>query len=349
MRLYIYMISLLNVYLDSMPRDVGVEIFKFLSMVDIYQYSKCSQDAKDFLHNVLRTRAATFLQEYGLKFTDVRLMQAATKTVISGSTIPYLLDGGTGWLPGDLDFFTGRDMGDFVVLFLSVAGKYAEMSDRSGYLLSEGIGRIWTLENDGDKKINVVESASSNPLDAIMHFHSTCVMGAWTADELWHAYPELTMKSCSLVTPSTLPLRPTVDNHQHAWAILDKYTQRGFTFRLGENPYPHKCGEDFNCPATLRSSSDDGCLTIPFPLWQYTNENEPYRENCWTLGGVGCRHGHIRAKGDTKILPFNELYREFFFLSCMMSFTICVQVKIGVELSGTTRTMFLNRLQFLQL
>ena len=234
-------------------------------------------------------------------------MQTATQTIISGSIIPFILDGGTDWSPSDLDFFAGRDMGQLVVTFLKKTGEYTQRKISNQYSMSDGIRRIWTLENHRGKKINVIEALSSNPFDAVIHLHSTCVMGAVTASGIWHAYPELTMKSQSLMTPFTLPLKNTVKYHRHVWMMLREHVRRGFSFHLGENSNRHTCGQDPNCPVTLRSTCDRGCMFIPFPTWDCTNDVEPHRAVCWTLGGTGCRHGHMRVDNNDNVLSFDEL------------------------------------------
>ena len=266
-------------------------------------------------------RVARLISDFGLKFTDVRLMQTATQAILSGSAVPFILGGGSSWSPSDLDFFTGRDMGHTAVLFFKRTGKYAQRSFSNRYTMSQGIRRIWTLENYQGKKINVVESLSSNPFDAIVHSHSTSVMGAVTASGVWHAYPKLTMNSRSLITPTTVPLKNSIRNHRYIWAMLHKYVDRGFTFHLGELGHVHKCGEDLFCPVTLRCTSNKGCLFIPFPTWDYASDVKPYRKTCWTLGGTGCRHGDLRGNDDEDMISLDEVARWPNFLISLLSLT----------------------------
>ncbi|KAK7008336.1 hypothetical protein R3P38DRAFT_2791901 [Favolaschia claudopus] len=54
-----------------------------------------------------------------------------------------------------------------------------------------GFGPVWSLALGDNLKINIIESITDEPLDAVVRFHFTCVVAAWHADGIWLAYPEL--------------------------------------------------------------------------------------------------------------------------------------------------------------
>ncbi|KAJ6460682.1 hypothetical protein C8R47DRAFT_993915 [Mycena vitilis] len=181
-------------------------------------------------------------------------MQTATKSVISGSTIPALVASDIAFSPTDLDIYSPCRQGCNVVRFLRKGGKYRVVSVSDAYDFVAGIGKVWTLRHRTTrKKINIIESLSDRPLDSIAHFHSTCVFGAWTAQGLWHAYPHMTMQGLSMTTPTRLPLHDDLDHHKRVWKVLNKYHRRGFKFLLNEFPPPHICGDHITCPMTVRT------------------------------------------------------------------------------------------------
>ncbi|KAJ7431460.1 hypothetical protein B0H11DRAFT_1762080 [Mycena galericulata] len=231
-------------------------------------------------------------------------MLAGTGALISGSTVAALLQPGM-FSPGDIDIYTACRRGYDAVKFLLRMGKFSIAKTSTSYDYTAGIRKVWTLEAtntlDGTdaKKINVIESLSDNPFDPLTHFHLTCVVGAWLADGFWHGYPALTSRKVALTTMHQLPLKDDLKQQKHVWGVLQKYTDRGFTIAIGEYDNDHDCGTDANCPATLRSSDDAGCLYTPFPVWPYTGEAQVHAEVCWSFGGTGCTRGILRRSGRT--------------------------------------------------
>ncbi|KAJ7158198.1 hypothetical protein C8R43DRAFT_882488, partial [Mycena crocata] len=239
----------------------------------------------------------------------VRLMQTASGCIVSGSAVTALLNNCRSFKPNDLDFYTPFGSGTDVVCYILLSGKYLEVDLKNAlpgvgeYNFAAGIGRVWTLRlRHSTITINVIESLTLNPFDAVCHFHSTCVFGAWTASGIWHGYPLLTLQGRSLTTPMQLPLGNDLRTHQHIWNILRKYRHRGFSFVLGELEEDHVCGEHYSCPATTRTTDDPGCLWIPFPPWLYDDESPPVYETSWSLGGTGCRSG-LRQASRSHVMP----------------------------------------------
>ncbi|KAJ7902440.1 hypothetical protein B0H13DRAFT_1515593, partial [Mycena leptocephala] len=208
------------------------------------------------------------LTKFDLLFDEVRLMQTASSAIISGSTVAALAGSPTPFNPNDLDIYAGRGEGWHVVKYLENGNKYRAVKEETSYDFASGIGKVWTLRHRRtDKKINVIESLSSNPLHSVLHFHFTPVFGAWSANEFWHGYADLTASGYAMTTLTHLPLKDDLQNHKHVWKVLQKYKRRGFSFALDECLAPHVCGEHKDCPATLRTSDDAGCLTMAFPVW----------------------------------------------------------------------------------
>ncbi|KAJ7792428.1 hypothetical protein B0H13DRAFT_1675766, partial [Mycena leptocephala] len=176
------------------------------------------------------------LTEFDLLFDEVRLMQTATSAIISGSTIAALAGPPTPFSPNDIDIYTGRGIGWHVTRYLKNGGNYCVVKETASYDFANGIGKVYTLRHRRtQKKINVIESLTSNPLHSVLHFHLTPVFGAWSANEFWHGYPRLTALGCAMTTLTRLPLKEDLQNHRHVWEVLQKYKRRGFTFALNEH------------------------------------------------------------------------------------------------------------------
>ncbi|KAJ7880946.1 hypothetical protein B0H13DRAFT_1531730, partial [Mycena leptocephala] len=190
-------------------------------------------------------------------------MLTATGSMISGSTVAAMACPEPPFAPGDLDFFTPSGRGHMLVDFLESAANYTVTKESEEYKNAVAIGGMWTL-HCGDLKINVIESLTSNPFHSILNFHLTGVYGAWDGNGFWHAYGDMTADGIVIATPVKLPTPHHVPAHVNIWKVLHKYMDRGFTIALNEYPEPHTCGVDFNCPATLRATDDDGCSYILF-------------------------------------------------------------------------------------
>ncbi|KAJ7648262.1 hypothetical protein DFH06DRAFT_1135703 [Mycena polygramma] len=268
---------------NRLPAELGLQILRDLPLVDRLRWARCNRDGALATAASLQEAAVSILSTFDLRFGEVRLMQTAMGSVISGSTIPHLMNAGNKFMPNDLDFYTPRRRGYDVSQFLQMGDTYD---------FAAGIGKVFTLQHSRTgRKINVIESLTDRPLDSLAHFHSTCVFGAWTARGLWHAYPRLTMDGFTMTTACRLPLRDDLEQHKRVWNVVNKYTVRGFKFLLDEFPPAHICGQHKSCPMTIRTSDDAGCLSICFPSWEFNHDIVENRPTCWSLNGTGCQSG----------------------------------------------------------
>ncbi|KAJ7811364.1 hypothetical protein B0H13DRAFT_1926748 [Mycena leptocephala] len=170
---------------NDLPLDLGIDVVTQLGYTDRVRLAGTSTASAMLVSEVLQHDAARILKPYNLDFGLIRLMQTATGTGIGGSTVTALIHGGRAFEPGDLDFVTGPGLGASVVDFLILTAGYE-------------------ISGESIRKINVIESWTNNPLDAITNFHLTCVYGAWLANGFWHGYASLTTSGIAIATPSTL-------------------------------------------------------------------------------------------------------------------------------------------------
>lgn len=157
-------------------------------------------------------------------------------------------------------------------------------------------------------KAAVFGSIVKSPLSSQMNFLS--------ADGFFSAYPILTAKKMAIANPLALvPFHPDV--LEIAQQAYHRYTMRGFSLsHLPSNhdldpakvhiqkAFPHSCHRSPDCPHTLRSTFDTGCLfvsihkpdnqdfrRIPTPMLY-----KPNNGTVWNMGGSPCTgDGHYET------------------------------------------------------
>ncbi|KAJ7741065.1 hypothetical protein B0H16DRAFT_1728707 [Mycena metata] len=283
--------------ITSLPIELGQRILQDLNLASRVQFAHTSVAGACAVAESLRSAATQVLKQFDLTFNEVRLIQTATGALISGSTIPAVMHPGS-FRPNDLDFYA-KHMGGFdVVQFLRRSGKFKQTKRTPPYDTQSGIGQVFTLRHKVTrKKVHVVESLTEEPLDAVVQFHSSAVIGAWTANEFWHGYARLTADHISMTTLSRMPVTHSFDQQEHTRRILRKYVRRGFIFKLNEFDQHHRCGIHPSCPATVRTTNDDGCLSTSFPTWDYSADALQHKICCWTMAGTGCTAGILSNAG----------------------------------------------------
>ncbi|KAJ7490217.1 hypothetical protein B0H11DRAFT_1912227 [Mycena galericulata] len=211
-----------------LPSDVGLQIIRDLVLVDRLSVARVSRSCALLVADALQVAASVQLARFKLRFDYMRLMQAATGAVFAGSILTALAHSGSPFVPGDVDIVTGYGRGFDVMCFLAYMD-YAVVEKSDSYKYTAGIGKIWTMRHKhADLKVNILESLTHNPLDAVCHFHSTCVFGR------------------AITTPSRLLVDAGVDSQTRVWLILHKYMRRGFVYSLDDYEAPHVCGVHFS-------------------------------------------------------------------------------------------------------
>ncbi|KAJ7162654.1 hypothetical protein C8R43DRAFT_1123339 [Mycena crocata] len=277
--------------ISALPVDVGLQILNHVHLAHQVALVDGTPRTAPLVAQGLQQRATRILRRFHLRFWEVRLMQTASGCIISGSTMVSFLHLGRRFKPADLDIYTGRGKSFDIVRFLKHAAKYKSVSCTHQYDVCTGIGKVCVLKRRCGHTLNVIESLTDNPYDAVTHFHSSCVFAGWDAHKMWFGYSGLTMRGVTLTSPTLMPGDGGLKQHQRMWSILRKYSARGFTFALADLDTPHTCGEAWDCPVTPRRSGDGGCLTLVLPSWPYDADYVDHCETTWTLGGTGCSGG----------------------------------------------------------
>ncbi|KAJ7046265.1 hypothetical protein C8F04DRAFT_1248517 [Mycena alexandri] len=275
---------------EDLPAEVSLEILGNLTFAERLSFARASPVAALHVAQTIHAATVSFLRTFGLHPRSIRLMQVATRTLISGSFIPAIMC--EAFEPNDIDFYTPKAAGHDVARFFKKSGDWSRIKFSTTYNFASGIGHVYTMRHrTSEMKINIIESLTLNALDAVVQFHSTCVIGAISADSFWHGYPDLTLARVSITSPARMPLTKDIVQQTRTWTILRKYAARGYDFHLGEFRAPHTCCEDARCPATVRTSDDSGCVRIPLPKWEFSTPGTPECVSCWTFSGCGCPGG----------------------------------------------------------
>jgi hypothetical protein len=192
------------------------------------------------------------------------MMMKETSTVISGSwaLLPLFPNA---FVPRDLDFYTStfrhRRSSNPVITFLIFHGYHIVSMADANYIFglrrdSTGIAFVLKLSKQVNREfrsINVIISQTESELQPIFRFHSTVVMNyiAWYGFVC--LYPRLTFKRHGLINH--------INPSPHIISCINKYRIRGFDLQPSLNVWDdtriHTCGEDPNCPATIRHLLDN--------------------------------------------------------------------------------------------
>ncbi|KAJ6537126.1 hypothetical protein B0H19DRAFT_1270785 [Mycena capillaripes] len=266
---------------------------------------------------LLQWGITNILEHFDLRYGDIKLLQAATGMLISGSVITSLLH--NPFTPNDLDFFCGGGLAHEIVEYLKVVGNFTLTTQSEfGYEDVFGVRSVIYLWNPAGRKINIIESYSDYPFDVVLNFHSAPPKGVIAYDRISHFEVNRLRQGLALITPSTLHLDAgDLSSHIRCWAVLHKYIARGFRF-VFEYDQPHVCGEHIDCPATIRNTRDDGCLHVylPFvPIPHFTPPPMPVIAG--SLTGSKCNAGrladgrHARSAMQYQNLVFRKFVQAF--------------------------------------
>ncbi|KAK7049027.1 hypothetical protein R3P38DRAFT_3175281 [Favolaschia claudopus] len=278
--------------LTKIPTELGLLILEDVDYTGRSSFACSASYPAALVAEALRNDAAKLLHRFFLNFDEVRLMQTATGSVLAGFCVIALFRPQEPNQFSVLEIVTPKDNGPAVVTFLVMASKYEIVETDEEELCEVNVNHIWTLQLK-DVKIIVFESMTPNPFDVIAQRQLSPLYGAWTANELWMGYPYLTKTSIATTTPSRFPFSSRSLAHRKMWSLMHALMDIGYDIALEGATFPHTCGVDASCPATLRTSTDAGCLRSAFPRWTFSSDAIQAQNICWSMGGEGCSAGHL--------------------------------------------------------
>ncbi|KAI6146393.1 hypothetical protein BKA82DRAFT_125716 [Pisolithus tinctorius] len=211
--------------------------------------------------------------------------------VVSGSCVLHILlpANETPWLPGDLDIYVSCHQLSYLTMLLECEGYVIvhEHSMHTGPYGSSSICAIVSFSNFR-QSIDVIVSSTAAAVSPIFEFHSTAVMNFITADNIFCAYPTLTLHLLSMVNAGPLYFEPFGFKTRCA---LKKYAGRGFALVACSDIH----GESGLCRLMPRSITDQRGLWVNISKMQGVSLSVAELFDClgfidliWVLGGYVC-------------------------------------------------------------
>ena len=192
--------------LATLPVELLCESFGYCNVHDLVclGQSSCTHGALvgNYIINCMKLTISCF-------FPDVegfRKMLRSCDAIVSSSSALHILlpPKSTTWIPVDLDIYVASSQFHYLKLLLVGHGYH---------LLHEGntndnpnsfsfIHTVATFGN-GTQQIDVIISNTAN-IGPIFQFHSTTVMNFFSADHIFCAYPDLTLRLLARINPGPL-------------------------------------------------------------------------------------------------------------------------------------------------
>ncbi|KAJ7157820.1 hypothetical protein C8R46DRAFT_1040126 [Mycena filopes] len=284
-------------YLVAHHRARFWDILSQMNISDQVSLSRTSKANQHLCQVFLQLEVSDILAKFGLAYSDVKLAQATTGMVISGSSVTSIAHQRS--QPNDLDLYVHHRHGYRLIEWLRIVGDvHSVQLSMSEYVDARGLRGVWRVHAvNGNCVINIMQTTSEDPRACILDtFHSAPSRGCIEFARFCHYESNQIDRSVALVTPHSLKIAEDLEDLQCVWAIIDKYRNRGFTFAF-EYDQPHVCGQDLNCPVTQRNTADAGCAYARLPAVDIPY-SEPYhtRPISWSLhGSYPCAAGFAGA------------------------------------------------------
>ncbi|KAK6974298.1 hypothetical protein R3P38DRAFT_3239602 [Favolaschia claudopus] len=304
----------------SLPQELRQYVCEFLDLRERAMLGATCRCANALVRRILRICVADLFKPYGISYRVVNFMQVATGTIISGSSITRLSmarRSSRAFNPNDIDMYSPHSSWPHVVRFLEIATQFRLSKHQTSTYGLPGLSDIgWMTKGQGNAlSLNIMRCSGEHVYEPILQFHSSCVIGGVDASGLWLANPKLLFEAKSIINRPYLNLE-TDASRQRAFAVLQKYMNRGISFHVDYN-VRHTCGKSKSCPASIRHMQDRGCMRMKFATAAYgssalgDNRFPGQYVLSWSYGGLGCSRGVRRAASGMQVLPvFDEqVYR----------------------------------------
>ncbi|PBK62671.1 hypothetical protein ARMSODRAFT_1024652 [Armillaria solidipes] len=248
-------------------------LFRDLAPLDLYNYSKANREACQSITS-FRKRAYT-LNKYLLPYftqeqiTQFRALRKKLGVLISGSTAIQFFEREE-YKDSDLDLYVNYSQGYAVKTFLLKAGYHFRPRSTQEQTFEANADRVarmvhpqvFDFYNAADKKIQLIASKYS-PVDAILQFHSTCVMNFITHSHAYSLYARATFAERRSV--------PSRANGPREVKAREKYNDRGWKTIKVSRDDPAAEFHDI-----LRRVGDKYCWVIPL---DHPSDNQGHTED----------------------------------------------------------------------
>ncbi|KAJ7136464.1 hypothetical protein C8R43DRAFT_1132358 [Mycena crocata] len=290
------------------PMEIFSEIMSHLRLVDLVQFAQVCSTFRLFYPKHVQALVDSVLIDFGLRPLEVRFMQTATLSVLSGSCIDHLMHAPTDLVFNNLEILCPCNALPWVSRFLDLSTSYKFVGHFSGAIGREGMDRKLLFADPARKKtIRLFSSETPSALHPLPHVEFSHQFGVVTHAGILHCYPVTTFAGL------TMPNRPMVYLSDRMLTWVSKCKARGFRFTL-ELAGTHTCGSAYGCPSTPRVTLDKGCFVAPFPRQSFGPDvgcgvYPTEYATAWSLEAVPCRTGRqMQTPGTTVSLRVDPIY-----------------------------------------
>ncbi|KAG6913580.1 hypothetical protein DXG01_005815, partial [Tephrocybe rancida] len=273
---------------QALPSELVYDIVAQCNLRDQGSCRQVSRELHAVVQHILHSALGNVFRQGNLSFDHMRAVLRSTGALSSGSAALLMLNP-PNFSPGDLDLYVGPASATELLTFLkehypiqdvtppsprAVAAASEALSIIPPYLINvmpadsdyvdlTGIQAVRILCN-GAKKINVM-IGKWTALSPIFYFHSTVVMNYISADEVYCAYPDLTMSMRNIINSHVVPLSegPVRTRAMHCIQKYEDCQYKSSLLLSWPEHSSHICGDDFNCPFTQRRLTDHGGFKLP--------------------------------------------------------------------------------------
>ncbi|KAJ6454935.1 hypothetical protein C8R47DRAFT_1228457 [Mycena vitilis] len=249
-------------HLSKLPVDVFSTVFRRTGMAASLNLSRSSRKFRALYARYIQSEVTRLLRRFNMSHAEFRFMQTATLAVISGPTLARFFLSESDCDTDKLEIYAPNNSYSAVIRFFSVATDYYGKGLDHGFTKT-GVNHFTDLfHRTHDSAVRVHRSATDSALDPIPYFPFTHLFFAVTHYGAWIAYPWTSSRAVTFPSREGTTLLSVDSSRQIILALEDYITQFLVCFHLNR---PHVCGISFECPATLRDTSDGGCLNLFFP------------------------------------------------------------------------------------
>jgi hypothetical protein len=277
--------------LSKLPLELFPFIFADLTFADRISLSCSSKKLRAVCAQENQAIVSRLLRKFGLCPANIRFMQSATRSTISGVAIAHLINDSIS--PHTLEFHAPSSMYSWVLRFFALVSPYHgwPKNDVHG---NDRVAHITRFLRPSAEVIYVMKSRTDSAIDIVSHAPFTNMFLAVTHYGIWLGYPKTTLCGLSFPSRDVIHFGHPRTLHQMKSVLLDYVDAFRFQFSLRR---PHTCGLTFECPVTPRTTIDDGCLHLFFPGTPFSGNSDPtsvYLTDTalsWSLDARGCGLG----------------------------------------------------------
>ncbi|KAJ7819538.1 hypothetical protein B0H13DRAFT_1921714 [Mycena leptocephala] len=270
-------------------------IFAHLTFADRIRLSCSSKKLRAVCARENQATVSRLLRKFGLCPADIRFMQSATRSTISGVAIAHLIHDDI--FPHTLEFHVPSSTYSWVLRFFALVSPYHGWPKNDVHD-NDGVAHITKFLRPSSEAVYVMKSRTDSALDIIPHAPFTNMFLAVTHYGMWLGYPKTTLSGLSFPSRDMIHFGDPHTPHRMKSVLLNYVDAFRFQFALRR---PHTCGLTFECPVTPRTTVDDGCLNLFFPGTPFGRNSDPasvYPTDTalsWSLDARGCGLGMSRA------------------------------------------------------